>query len=68
MVSESPLMVALHSPSSMRPVVESASVGGVETCLVGGPEPSVDVLGQKVLAIAAVKVAETTRRPDVLGL
>ena len=33
--------------------------------LVGGPEPAVDVLGEEVGAVAAVKVAQATRCPEV---
>ena len=40
-------------------------VGGREASLVGGPEPSVDALGEEVGAVATVKVAETARGPDV---
>ncbi len=43
-----------------------SAVGGRESGLVGRPEPAVDVLGEEVGSVAAVKVAQTARGPDVL--
>ena len=57
----------VYSPSSLRPIVESGSVGWVHPGLVGRPKPSVDVLGQKVIPITTFKVAHTTRSPEILG-
>jgi len=48
--------------------VESPSVGWVEPGLVGRPEPAVDVLGEELVSVTAIKVAQTTRSPNVLGL
>ena len=52
-------------PSGAGPVVEGGAIGRAETSLVGGPEPSVDVLREEVGTIAAVKVTETARGPEV---
>ena len=49
----------------MRPILEGVAVGRVEPGLVGRPEPAVDVFGLEVTAITAVKVAQTSRGPDV---
>jgi len=54
--------------SSLGPVVEPSSVCWVHPSLVGGPKPSVDVFGQEVLAVTALKVAHSSGRPEVLGV
>ena len=54
-------------PSGGGPVVEPVAVGGRHFGLVGAPEPAVDVLGEEAGGVAAVKVAEPARRPEVLG-
>lgn len=66
-MGENTLARTTHSPSSLRPVVESGSVGWVHPGLVGRPEPAVDVLGQKVVPVTTVKVAHTARSPEILG-
>jgi len=49
-----------------RPVVEGGpAVCGREPGLVGRPEPAVDVLGEEVGSVAAVKVTQTARGPEV---
>ena len=53
-------------PSGERPIVEGSAISGVKPGLIGGPEPSVDFLGEEVGTIATVKVAQTARCPDVL--
>jgi len=45
--------------------VEGTGVGGSKPSLVGRPKPSVDVLGEKVGTVTAVKVAETAGSPEV---
>lgn len=52
--------------SSERPIVEGSAISGVKPGLIGGPEPSVDFLGEEVGTIATIKVAQTARCPDVL--
>ena len=51
--------------SSAGPVVESGSIGWTEASLVCRPEPTVDVLWEEIGTIAAVKVTETARGPEV---
>ena len=53
-------------PSGERPIVEGSAISGVKPGLIGGPEPSVDFLGEEVGTIATIKVAQTARCPDVL--
>lgn len=48
--------------------MESPSIGWVEPGLVGGPEPSVDVFGEELITVTAIKVTQTTRGPDIFGL
>ena len=57
------LLVVL--PSSERPVMESGAIGRVKPGLVGGPEPSVDFLGEKIGAITTIKITQTARSPNV---
>ena len=45
--------------------MEGGTVGGAETSLVRGPEPTVDVLREEVGPVAAVKVAQAARGPEV---
>ena len=45
--------------------MEGGAIGRAETSLVGGPEPPVDVLREEVGPVAAVKVAQATRGPEV---
>jgi len=52
--------------SGERPIVEGSAISGVKPGLIGGPEPSVDFLGEEVGTIATIKVAQTARCPDVL--
>ena len=53
-------------PPSVGPVVEGpGGVGGGHGHLGGGPEPAVDVLGEEVGPVAAVKVTETAGGPEV---
>ena len=52
-------------PSGERPVMEGSAVGRVKPGLVGGPEPSVDFLGEEVGAITTIKVTQTARSPNV---
>ena len=50
----------------VRPVVEGpAGVGGRHRHLGGRPEPAVDVLREEVGSVAAVKVTQTARGPEV---
>jgi len=52
--------------SGEGPVVEAAGrVGGTESGLVSGPEPSVDGLGEEVGSVAAVEVTKSARSPEV---
>ncbi len=46
----------------------ACAVGGGEPGLVGGPEPAVDVLGEEVGAVAAIKVAQAAGSPEVLHI
>ena len=50
---------------SAGPVVEGGTVGRAETSLVGRPEPPVDVLREEVGPVAAVKVTQAARGPEV---
>ena len=52
-------------PSSAGPVVESGSIGWTEASLVCRPEPTVDVLREEVGPVAAVKVTQAARGPEV---
>ena len=45
--------------------MEGGTVGWAETSLVGGPEPPVDVLREEVGPVAAVKVTQAARGPEV---
>jgi len=55
--------------AGVGPVVEPAvGVGRGKLDLVGRPEPSVDVLGEELRAVAAVKVAQTSGRPEELDI
>ena len=45
--------------------MEGGAIGRAETSLVGGPEPTVDVLREEVGPVAAVKVAQAARGPEV---
>lgn len=51
-----------------RPVALVALVGGCKLLQGRRPEPAVNVRGLKVGTFAALEVAQTTRRPDVLHL
>ena len=52
--------------SSVGPVVEPVGgVGGGHGHLVGGPEPSVDVLGEQVRSVTPVKITQSSRGPKV---
>ena len=45
--------------------MEGGAIGRAETSLVGGPEPTVDVLREEVGPVAAVKVTQAARGPEV---
>jgi len=45
--------------SGEGPVLESSSIARIKPGLIGRPEPAVDVLGEKVGTVTAVKVAKT---------
>jgi len=62
--------LTLARSSGERPVSESASgaVGGGDGGLIGGPEPTVDVLGEESGSVTSVEIAETARSPDVFDV
>jgi len=57
------IRLSLPCSASVRPVMELSSVSWTHLDLVGGPEPSVDVLWEEF--VAAVKIAFSARGPEV---
>jgi len=53
--------------SGVGPFLERSSICGIHLCVVSSPEPSIDVLGEEIISVAAIKVTQTSRGPDVFG-
>ena len=63
------LLIKPGLPACAGPVVECVCwVGGIETGLIGWPEPTVDVLWEKVWPVTSVEIAQSTRGPEVLHI
>lgn len=54
--------------SGEGPVLESSSICGIEPSLISRPEPSIDLLGEEIRAVATVKVTQASRCPDIFDV
>ncbi len=52
----------------MEAIGASSAIGWRQPGLVGGPEPTIDVLWLEVLPVATVKVTKAAGGPNVLGI
>ncbi len=59
-----PAVAAGVGPLMEAPVDPLGAVGWGEPGLVGGPEPAIDVLGEELRLVTAVKVTEAARGPE----
>ena len=62
-----PISKPYHLPSSEGPIMESSSVGGIQSGLIGRPKPSIDTLWEEIGSVTAIKVAQTSWGPNVLN-